>query len=94
MSHPTNVHLEGVVNAEEGGNRRGRSRREGGGSVCVCVCACVCVCVCVCTRVRVCACVRMCACVCVCVDACVFDPTLSGLVCLVIQCSVLMVSKY
>ena len=31
-------------------------------------------------------------CVCVCVDACVCDPTLSGLVCLVIQCSVLMVS--
>ena len=32
--------------------------------------------------------------VCVCVDACVCDPTLSGLVCLVIQCSVLMVSEY
>ena len=27
---PTNVHLEGVVNAEEEGNRQGRSRREGG----------------------------------------------------------------
>ena len=45
----------------------------------MCVCA-VCVCVCVCVRV--------------CVDACVCDPTLSGLVCLVIQCSVLMVSEY
>ena len=33
-------------------------------------------------------------CVCVCVDACVCDPTLSGLVCLVIQCSVLMVSEH
>ena len=29
-----------------------------------------------------------------CVDTCVCDPTLSGLVCLVIQCSVLMVSEY
>ena len=46
--------------------------------------------------VRVCAgvCVRVCACTCVCVDACVCDPTLSGLVCLVIQSSVLMVSEY
>ena len=26
-----------MVNAEEGGNRRERSRREGGRSVCVCV---------------------------------------------------------
>ena len=64
--------------------------------VCACACACVraCVWVCVrvsvCVRVRVCACV--CVCVCVCVDAYVCDPTLSGLVCLVIQCSVLMVS--
>ena len=48
-SHPTTVHLEGVVNAEEGGNRRGRSRREGGWSVCVRVCVCVlCVDACVC----------------------------------------------
>ena len=54
--------------------------REGGRSACVCACVCVCV--------------RVCACVCVCVDACVCDPTLSGLVCLVIQCSVLMVSEY
>ena len=38
--------------------------------------------------------VCVCACTCVCVDACVCDPTLSGLVCLVIQCSVLMVSEY
>ena len=52
----------------------------------------MCVCVCMCVRVCVRACV--CACACVCVDACVYDPTLSGLVCLVIQCSVLMVSKY
>ena len=54
--------------------------------MCACVyeCACVCVCVCVCVHM----------CVCVCVDACVCDPTLSGLVCLVIQCSVLMVSEY
>ena len=63
-----------------------RSRREEGRSVCVCV------------RVRVyvcaCACVCVCACECVCVDTCVCDPTLSGLVCLVIQCSVLMVSEY
>ena len=44
--------------------------------------------------VCVCVCVRVCVCVCVCVDACVCDPTLSGLVCLVIQCSVLMVSDY
>ena len=43
-------------------------------------------CVCVCVYVRV--------CVCVCVDTCMCDPTLSGLVCLVIQCSVLMVSEY
>ena len=63
-----------MVNAEEGGNRRGKSRREGGRSVCVCAC------------VRV--------CVYACVDTCVCDPTLSGLVCLVIQCSVLMVSEY
>ena len=69
-----------MVNAEEGGNRRGRSRREGGRSVCMCVRVCVCVCV--------------CACGCVSVDACVCDSTLSGLVCLVIQCSVLMVSEY
>ena len=51
---------------------------------------------CVCVRVHVCACVCVCVseCVCVCVDACVCDPTLSGLVCLVIQSSVLMVSEY
>ena len=79
-----------MVNAEEGGNRRGKSRREGGRSVCVCVGVYVCVCECV--RVRMCACVRVC--VCVCVDTCVCDSTLSGLVCLVIQCSVLMVSEY
>ena len=38
----------------------------------------------------------MCVCVRVLVrvDACVCDPTLSGLVCLVIQSSVLMVSEY
>ena len=42
----------------------------------------------------VCVCMCACVCVCVCVDACVCDPTLSGLVCLVIQCSVLMVSEY
>ena len=54
----------------------------------MCVRACVCVCVCLC--VRVCVCVGAC----VCVDACVCDPTLSGLVCLVIQSSVLMVSEY
>ena len=42
----------------------------------------MCVCVCVCVRVSV------------CVDACKCDPTLSGLVCLVIQYSVLMVSEY
>ena len=64
--------------------RGGRSRREGGRSVCVCVCMCVRVCV------RAC----VCACACVCVDACVCDLTLSGLVCLIIQCSVLMVSEY
>ena len=58
--------------------------------VCVRVCACACVHVCACARVHVCVCV----CVCVCVDACVCDPTLSSLVCLVIQCSVLMVSEY
>ena len=53
----------------------------------------MCMCACVCVRVRVC--VRVCAvCVYVCVDACVCDPTLSGLVCLVIQWSVLMVSEY
>ena len=50
------------------------------------MCACVCVCVCL----RACVCVRVCACV----DTCVCDPTLSGLVCLVIQWSVLMVSEY
>ena len=44
--------------------------------------------------VRVCVCVCVCVHVCACVDACVCDPTLSGLVCLVIQCSVLMVSEY
>ena len=40
--------------------------------------------------------VRVCVCVCMraCVDACVCDPTLSGLVCLVIQSSVLMVCEY
>ena len=40
--------------------------------------------------------VRVCvhACAYVCVDTCVCDPTLSGLVCLVIQSSVLMVSEY
>ena len=54
------------------------------------LCACVSVCVCVC----VCVCVNVCVCACVCVDACVCDPTLSRLVCLVIQCSVLMVSEY
>ena len=70
-----------MVNAEEGGNRRGKSRRREEG---VCVCACVCVRVCVCA----------CVCVCVCVDACVCDPTLSGFVSLVIQSSVLMVSEY
>ena len=75
-----------MVNAEEGGNRRGRSRREGGRNVCVCVHVCV--------RVHVCVCVRVRVCVHECVDACVCDPTLSGLVCLVIQCSVLMVSEY
>ena len=48
----------------------------------------------VCVCVRVCVCLRACVCACVCVDACVCDPTLSGLVCLVIQCSVLMVSEY
>ena len=42
----------------------------------------------------VCVCACVCACVCVCVDACVCDPTMSGLVCLVIQYSVLMVSEY
>ena len=89
-----------MVNAEEGGNRRGRSRRERGGKECMCVRACVCVCarargcVCVCVSVRVCGCVRVCACSCACVDACVCDLTLSGLVCLVIQSSVLMVSEY
>ena len=60
--------------------------------MCGCVRACVCVCVWVCARACVCACV--CVCVCVWVDACVCDPTLSGLVHLVIQCSVLMVSEY
>ena len=39
-------------------------------------------------------CVCACACVCVCVCVCVRDPTLSGLICLVIQSSVLMVSEY
>ena len=108
-SHPTNVHLEGVVNAEEG--------ETGGGGVgerkeCVCLCvhvcvclpvcacvrvcvrACVRLCVCVCVYVCVCVCVRVCVCVCVRVCVCVCDATLSGLVCLVIQCSVLMVSEY
>ena len=60
-----------------------RREETGGGGVGereegVCVCACVCVGVC--ARV--------------CVDACVCDPTLSGLVCLVIQSSVLMVNEY
>ena len=64
---------------EIGGGGVGGGRKE---------CACVCVRVCV----RVCVCV--CVCACVCVDACVCDPTLSGLVCLVIQSSVLMVSEY
>ena len=77
-----------MVNAEEGGNRRGRSRREGGRCVCVRVCVCVSACVCACV------CVCVCVGVCVYVDACVCDPTLSGLVCLVIQCSVLLVSEY
>ena len=68
--------------------------------VCVYMCACVCVyvrvCACVCVHVCVCVCVLecVCMCACVCVDACVCDPTLSGLVCLVIQSSVLMVSEY
>ena len=53
--------------------------------MCVCVCVCVCACVCMCVCACVCACVHVCVCVC--------DPTLSGLVCLVIQCSVLMVSS-
>ena len=68
-----------MVNAEEGGNRRGgvRGREEG-----VCVCACMCVGV------------HVCVCVCACVCGRLRDPTLSGLVCLVIQCSVLMVSEY
>ena len=50
------------------------------GCVCVCVCVYVCVCVCVCGHLQA------------GMDLC--DPTLSGLVCLVIQCSVLMVSEY
>ena len=50
----------------------------------------VCACVCVCAYACECACV----CACVSVDASVCDPTLSGLVCLVIQCSVFMVSEY
>ena len=54
----------------------------------------MCVCVHVCVRVHVCVCVCVRVCVHECVDACVCDPTLSGLVCLVIQCSVLMVSEY
>ena len=59
------------------------------------VCLCVCVCVHVCVYVLcVCVCACVCACACVCVDACMCDPTLSSLVCLVIQCSVLMVSDY
>ena len=58
-----------MLRREETGG--GGVRREGGRSVCACVCMCVCACECV--------------CVCVCVDASVCDPTLSGLVCLVIQ---------
>ena len=72
-----------MLRREETGGGGVGEREEG---VCVHVCACVCVCVCVCMCVRV--------CVCACVDACVCDPTLSGLVCLVIQSSVLMVSEY
>ena len=78
---------------ETGGGRVGGGREEGV-LVCACVCVRVRVCVCVCVRVCACVCVDVCACACVCVDACVCDPTLSGLVCLVIQCSVLMVSEY
>ena len=62
-----------MLRREETGGGGVGEREEG-----VCVCACVCVCVCV----RVC--VSMCVSVWVCVDACVYDPTLSGLVCLVI----------
>ena len=74
-----------MLRREETG-RGGVGEREEG----VCVCACVCWCVCACVCMYVC----VCACTCVCVDACVCDPTLSGLVCLVIQSSVLMVSEY
>ena len=43
-----------------------------------------------------CVCVCACVCVCMCVGTYMYvcDPTLSGLVCLVIQSSVLMVSEY
>ena len=78
-----------MLRREETGGGRVGEREEG---VCVYVCACARVCVCV--RAYVCVCVCVCMCVCVCVDACVCDPTLSDLVCLVIQCSVLMVSEY
>ena len=90
-----------MLRREETGGGGVGEREEG---VCVracvhgrfCVCVCMCVCAYACVHMRVCVCVRVCACVCVCVcvDACVCDPTLSGLVCLVIQCSVLMVSEY
>ena len=59
-----------MVNAEEGGNRRGRSKREGGRNVCMCPRTCVCVFV----SVHV----RVCACVC--------NPTLSGLSGHTVQC--------
>ena len=76
----------GVGEREEGVCARVRVCVRVRGRVHVCVCVCVRVCVRVHVRVHV----R----VCVCVDACVCDLTLSGLVCLVIQSSVLMVSDY
>ena len=76
-----------MLRREETGGGGVGGREEG---VCACACARVCVRVCVCLRVCTCVCVCVCACVCV----CVCDPTLRGLVCLVIQCSELMVSEY
>ena len=84
-----------MLRSEETGGGGVGEREEG---VCthvrVCVRVRVHVCVCVCVRVCVRVHVRVHVRVCVCVDACVCDPTLSGLVCLVIQSSVLMVSEF
>ena len=80
-----------MLRREETGGGGVGEREEG---VCACACVCVCMCVRVCVYVCAYACVCACVCACVSVDACVCDPTLSGLVCLVIQCSVFMVSEY